>query len=201
SSRAFFQPPSGGRVGAERWCAQGGSIGLPPNSVFTANAWMMNFVHGLRPFPGASCSAVVTSCSMLFSGHWRTVLFRTKEAKMIFRKLPLCLLTVLIVPAIAEAQLVVNGGQTANALVQNVLLGGGVAVSNITFNGQPGNAVFEQLATFNSANANVGIGTGVLLATGGAQVAIGPNDSEMASVPIATSYSDPDLQSLAGGSE
>ena len=120
---------------------------------------------------------------------------------MIFRNSPLYLLTLLICPAIAEAQLVVNGGQTANALVQNVLLGGGVAVSNITFNGQPGNAVFEQLATFNSTNANVGIGTGVLLATGGAQVAIGPNDSEMASIPIGTSYSDPDLQTLAGGSE
>jgi len=101
----------------------------------------------------------------------------------------------------AEAQLLLDNSQTASALVQNVLLGGGVAVSNITFNGMPGNAVYDQLAAFNSANANVAIGNGVFMATGGTDVALGPNYLEDAAVPLWSSYSDGDLQNLAGGSE
>jgi hypothetical protein len=97
--------------------------------------------------------------------------------------------------------LLLDNSQTATSLVQNVLLGGGVAVSNITFNGMNGNAVYEQLAAFNSANANVGIGNGVFMATGGTNVAMGPNNYENAEVPLWSSYSDGDLQNLAGGSE
>ena len=113
-------------------------------------------------------------------------------------QLPALLVTLLLVPQV-EAQLVIDNSQTATALVQNVLLGGGVAVSNITFNGNSGNAVYEQLSGFNSSNANVGINNGVFMATGGTQVAIGPNNYDNAESPIAFSNTDVDLQTLANG--
>ena len=112
--------------------------------------------------------------------------------------LPVLFLTLLLTSQ-GNAQLVIDNSQTATALVQNVLLGGGVAVSNITFNGNSGNAVYEQLSAFNSANANVGINNGVFMASGGTQVAIGPNNFDNAEAPIAWSTTDPDLQSLANG--
>ncbi len=112
--------------------------------------------------------------------------------------LPVFLLTLLITSQ-AKAQLAIDNSQTASALVQNVLLGGGVAVSNITFNGSTGNAVYEQLSAFNSSNANVGINNGVFMATGGTQVAFGPNNYDNAEAPIAFSNTDPDLQTLANG--
>ncbi|MBK6893449.1 MAG: hypothetical protein IPH00_09965 [Flavobacteriales bacterium] len=39
--------------------------------------------------------------------------------------------------AVVQAQLSVNNTVTVQYLVENVLLGGGVTVSNITFNGMP----------------------------------------------------------------
>ena len=41
----------------------------------------------------------------------------------------------------AQAQLTVDPSMTPEFYVQNVLLGGGVTVSNVTFNGQPGNQI------------------------------------------------------------
>ncbi|MBK8340265.1 MAG: choice-of-anchor L domain-containing protein [Flavobacteriales bacterium] len=75
-----------------------------------------------------------------------------------------------------RAQLTVDNALTPEQLVQNVLLGGGVTATNITFNGQPGTVLHEQAAGFNSDLSNVGIPNGVLLATGTAGLAIGPNN-------------------------
>ena len=110
------------------------------------------------------------------------------------------LLAATCLPLLAGAQLVVNNSQTASALVQNVLMGNGVQVSNISFNGQGGNMVYPQLGSFVGTGSNIGIANGMLLTTGGVQVAVGPNNAPDASIPLASSYSDPDLQSLAGGS-
>ncbi|MBP6391487.1 MAG: choice-of-anchor L domain-containing protein [Flavobacteriales bacterium] len=101
-----------------------------------------------------------------------------------------------------RAQLVLTNTQTPAQLVQNVLLGAGVSVSNITFNGTPGNTVSNQAGEFNSTNANVGIGAGVILATGGISNALGPNNSGSSSVPVTgTSIQDPDLLLLAQQSQ
>lgn len=104
----------------------------------------------------------------------------------------------LLAPTV-NAQLVINTGQTATDLVQNVLLGSGVTVSNVSFNGATGNAVYEQLASFNSTNANVGINSGILLTTGHASVAVGPNNNSGANAFTGQGVSDPDLVTLAGG--
>ncbi len=97
----------------------------------------------------------------------------------------------------AGAQLIVNTGNTPAWYVQNVLLGGGVTVSNITFTaGNP-----NQIGEFNSAAANVGIAQGLILSTGDVNVAIGPNNSGSSTVgSTGMSGTDPDLLAIAGAS-
>ncbi|MEX1190893.1 MAG: choice-of-anchor L domain-containing protein [Brumimicrobium sp.] len=74
------------------------------------------------------------------------------------------------------AQLQTNGGQTPDQLVQNVLLGTGVSVSNVFFSGA-NNAI----GTFNATNTNLGIDKGIIMTTGTinntADGPHGPNDS------------------------
>jgi hypothetical protein len=56
----------------------------------------------------------------------------------------------------AGAQLVVDNTQTPEYLVQNVLLGGGVTVSNVMFNGLPGTVANPQIGSFDGTLCNVG---------------------------------------------
>jgi len=70
----------------------------------------------------------------------------------------------------AMAQLVVNNGQSAQQLVEDVLIGQGVQVSNIQFTGDP-----LARGYFNGANSNIGLSEGVILSTGRVTDAVGPN--------------------------
>lgn len=79
----------------------------------------------------------------------------------------------------ASGQLVTNTSQSPNALVQNVLLGPGVTVSNIQYNGSP-----TAIGSFTATNTNLGIESGIIMTTGtvinndeGPQ---GPNDKDNA---------------------
>ena len=114
------------------------------------------------------------------------------------------LLLCLILSFGAHAQLVVTTNQTPNQLVQDVLLGAGVTVSNVKFNGSAANAnlIRDQAAHFNDGiAANLGIETGVVLSTGQASFAAGPNAAFPASLESTTAIvGDPDLQILAGNS-
>lgn len=83
-----------------------------------------------------------------------------------------------------HAQLIVNQTQPPTTLVQNVLLGSGVFASNVTFNGYPGGSIPAgeeggRFARFNGSSSNVGLAGGILLFTGDATYAIGPNDEEI----------------------
>lgn len=99
----------------------------------------------------------------------------------------------------AAAQLTVDNTLTPTQLVQNVLLGGGVTASNITFNGVPANAVNEQIGSFNGVATNLGLDAGVIMATGNIQVALGPNDQGGATEGGSNfGAGDPDLTTLAG---
>lgn len=99
----------------------------------------------------------------------------------------------------AHGQLVVGNTLTPQQLVQDVLLGSGVTVSNITFNGGPGTTVNEQAGTFDGTNTNIGIPNGVILATGSVNVALGPNNSPSATLGGGNfGAGDPDLTMLAG---
>jgi gliding motility-associated-like protein len=81
------------------------------------------------------------------------------------------------------AQLDVQNTQSVQWYVEQILLGGGVQVSNVTFNGLPANDVSVQVGYFNSDNANVGISSGMILACGEVVGAVGPNNTTSSTFP------------------
>lgn len=60
-----------------------------------------------------------------------------------------------------HAQLVTQSNQSPSQLVQNVLLGGGVVVSNIQYQGAA-----ASIGYFNGANTNIGLNEGIIMTTG-----------------------------------
>ena len=58
-------------------------------------------------------------------------------------------------------QLVTTPGAPASSLVQNVLLGPGVTVSNIVYNGSP-----SAISEFTASGTNLGIASGIVMTTG-----------------------------------
>ncbi len=94
---------------------------------------------------------------------------------------------------------------TATDLVQNILVGQGVQVSNVRFNGATGVIGCDAIGTFytdsNAATTNMGLREGILLTTGSITGAPGPNTSErITSNYHCSSYTDTSLQSMAGAS-
>ncbi|WP_345291112.1 choice-of-anchor L domain-containing protein, partial [Flavobacterium hankyongi] len=115
----------------------------------------------------------------------------------------LYLLILLFFVIFAQAQLTVNNTQTPAQLVQNVLVGNGVTPFNIKFNGSTANAsaIRDQVGEFvtNFNPTNLGLDRGLILSTGNAQVALGPNNSGAASLQTTTpTQNDPDLALLSG---
>ncbi|MFB6257163.1 MAG: choice-of-anchor L domain-containing protein [Flavobacteriales bacterium] len=101
----------------------------------------------------------------------------------------------LFLPRTTEGQLVVDDNPTAQQLVQDVLVGNGVQVSNITFTGYP-----VQTGSFDASNANLmSIDSGVIMSTGKAIGAIGPNDEQSISLFSGGVTGDPDLYDANGG--
>ena len=85
----------------------------------------------------------------------------------------------------AEAQLLVTSAEsipqcTPEWLVRNVLLESGVTVSNVQFNGSSDVIGCNSIGYFETGDngTNLGIEAGLILATGGVSVAVGPNDNE-----------------------
>lgn len=92
-----------------------------------------------------------------------------------------------------NAQLVVNTGtMTPTQYVQNVLVGAGVTVSNVTFAGS-----LVQIGEFNAVNTFINIPTGLILASGDVTTAIGPNNLGGAGTDLFGS-GDIDLTTIAG---
>lgn len=61
----------------------------------------------------------------------------------------------------ANSQLVTSTSQTPIQLVEDVLVGGGVVVSNVTYTGDA-----DAIGSFNGAGTNLGLGSGIILTTG-----------------------------------
>jgi len=100
----------------------------------------------------------------------------------------LFVLTILTLPVSLSAQLIVNSNTfSANQLVQDVLVGQGMDVSNVNFTG-----VSIQRGFFDGTNSNIGINSGVILATGNIFVATGPNDLVNATQPEDSGCGTPD---------
>ncbi|HRH67894.1 MAG TPA: choice-of-anchor L domain-containing protein [Flavobacteriales bacterium] len=115
---------------------------------------------------------------------------------MRFRYVLFCSAALFSLPG--QAQLVVDDTMTPAELVENVLLGGGVSISNITYNGVPvpgtpqdGSGSFTQVG-------DLGLDAGVILSTGFAASAIGPSDN-FSTDDILNNGNDPDLEALVGG--
>ncbi|MFT4600749.1 MAG: gliding motility-associated-like protein [Arenicella sp.] len=85
------------------------------------------------------------------------------------------------------AQLSTSTAQTPTQLVESVLVGNGVAVSNVSYTGHA-----EAIGSFNGSSTNLGLNSGIVLTTGtvlnsggilgGAQGPHGPNDESSAGV-------------------
>jgi gliding motility-associated-like protein len=104
----------------------------------------------------------------------------------------------LIVNCFIYSQLNVTTTMTPEELVQNVLAGSGVTVSNVTFNGQPGSILTTQCGFFNGVNSNVGINSGMIIGSGDVNVAVGPNDQGGATLGFADLIVvDQDLEDIA----
>jgi len=74
-----------------------------------------------------------------------------------------------------QAQLVVDGNppyNTAQNLVENVLLGAGVTANNIQYTGDQ-----QAIGFFDGTNSNIGLDSGLILCSGQINVALGPNNA------------------------
>ena len=80
---------------------------------------------------------------------------------MLYRLSTIFLFMVLLAPLKSTAQLITNNALNPQSLVQNVLLGNGVTVSNVTYNGSP-----VAIAQFTANNTTLGINSGIVLTTG-----------------------------------
>ena len=91
-------------------------------------------------------------------------------------------------------------GWTADSLVRNILLDNGVTISNAKFNGSNRVIDCNSIGIFETGNSptNLSIESGLILASGGVRVAVGPNNDEGFSVPTTCGfYYDNDLASIA----
>ncbi len=89
---------------------------------------------------------------------------------------------------------------TPEQLVNTVLLGQGVGAINVLFNGQPANTVTDQIAAYTTGTSNLGIGNGMVMATGRAQVVDGGINWPDLFLPPAhpRNTPDPDLTIIMG---
>ena len=103
---------------------------------------------------------------------------------------------VCFLPMLAGAQLNVNSGGSAQDLA-NAILGSGVTVSNVSLNcSDNAYGIFS-----NGGSTNIGLNNGILLTTGNASDAIGPNDNGGTTQNNGNAFNgDSDLDNLVSGS-
>ena len=94
----------------------------------------------------------------------------------------------------SQSQVAVNNTNTVASYVQNVLLGPGVTVSNITFNSAPANVSNPQVGEFTDITSSVGLSNGMILGSGDVNMAAQPNIGGGSNLGgTGGSGSDPDL--------
>jgi hypothetical protein len=120
--------------------------------------------------------------------------------------LPGMVLTMVILPLIVQAQLTVVQGSAMNMtplqLVQNYLVGPGITINNVTFNGSFATIGSDQIGTFETAGnatSQLGLEGGILMTSGKANLAIGPNNKANAGYNTGGS-GDPDLDQISATS-
>lgn len=98
-------------------------------------------------------------------------------------------------PSAAHAQLVTQNDLAPEQLVSNILVGQGVSVSNVTYNGIAVTVPIDQVGSFTGTSSNLGLDYGIVLSTGKVEGVEGPNQSTSTTVPPdnPNNNSDPDL--------
>lgn len=97
----------------------------------------------------------------------------------------------------AFAQLIITPAATSpQQLVQNILVGTGVTVTNVTFNhsnaGQSGTTYWNNFGSFTTGSTptNLGFSSGLIMASGGVSGAVGPNNSSSSTTAVVPSTPD-----------
>jgi len=104
----------------------------------------------------------------------------------------------LLLPCLCYGQITVNNNSmTVEQYIQNVLLGGGVSISNIQFNGGTAAVNNEQVGSFNDPNSHIGLGSGLILGSGNVQMAAQQNTGSGSTLGGSSNMgTDIDLQSI-----
>lgn len=98
----------------------------------------------------------------------------------------------------AKAQIVVSNTLTVEELVTDVLLGEGVIISNITYNGVPGDQVSIQAGTFDATGTNFNLEEGVLMSTSYLEIVNeGGTNNNINQTPEFPNFTDADLAVIA----
>lgn len=92
------------------------------------------------------------------------------------------------------AQLKVRAEKNIPKMVNQVLVGSGVTIKNVIFRGDT-----NAIGIFDGRNSNIGLDSGIIISTGYARNAVGPNNST-ASTSLTRPLGDGDLNSLLTGS-
>lgn len=90
--------------------------------------------------------------------------------QIVMRPILSCVMMLVLLCGVAKAQLTVDDTYTPQQLVQDVLVGQGIQISNVQFSGNA-----QARGYFNGSNSNIGVSEGVILSTGRASDAPGPN--------------------------
>ncbi len=118
---------------------------------------------------------------------------------MIRKILSITALSVLLSVGSLFAQIEVDTTLTPTELVQQVLLGNGVSVSNITFNGQSGDVMSGQIGTFTSNGASlVEFPEAIVMRTGHVELVEDPLFFAPFPFPDPEIENDPDLMDISG---
>jgi hypothetical protein len=114
----------------------------------------------------------------------------------IVNKIGICFaILALIIPFSGFSQLVVTPGGTPSQIISS-MLGAGLTVTNVQLNCGP-DSTTAAYGTFNGTGSNIGLQNGVLLTTGSAANAIGPNNANGGGgFSSFNDITDPDLTSI-----
>jgi gliding motility-associated-like protein len=118
---------------------------------------------------------------------------QTKITMKIVKIASLVLLSLVFSASQVSAQVQLDQTMTPTELVQEVLLGTGVVVSNVTFNGAPGNTVNNQIARYIGSSNFIDFDDGIVMVSGPADQVIGL----FGDAPNPNITGDPDLYDLA----
>ena len=113
--------------------------------------------------------------------------------------------TLLLFPLMVHAQLLVTPadelGWSAEELVRNIFVNSGVQVDSVRFNGLSDTIFCNSIGTFETGSTptNLGIESGIIIATGKVNVAVGPNNNNACSSDPNCEYTDPIFESITNG--